>query len=105
MMNESLIGSDQVVVQNEQYIASDMNGETVMMNVESGKYYNLGMVGGRIWELSSSPVSLENIVNTLVAEYDVTYDVCLEQVSEFAGQMFKEGLIEVVAEKDGLRVE
>lgn len=104
-MNKSLIGPDQVIEQNKQYIASDMNGETVMMNVESGKYYNLGMVGGRIWELSSSPVSLQNIVNTLVAEYDVSYEVCLEQVSEFAGQMFKEGLIEVAAEQDGLRVD
>lgn len=103
-MNKSLIGPDQVVVQNKQYIASDMNGETVMMNVESGKYYNLGVVGGRIWELSSSPVSVENIVNILINEYDVDHEVCLQQVSEFAGQMFKEGLIEVEA-AEGQRVE
>ena len=32
-------------------IVSDMGGEKVMLSVNKGKYYNLGEIGGDIWEL------------------------------------------------------
>ena len=33
-------------------IVSDMGGEKVMLSIENGKYYNLGEMGGEIWEFN-----------------------------------------------------
>ncbi|WP_322907494.1 lasso peptide biosynthesis PqqD family chaperone [Paenibacillus campi] len=85
----------QRIVQNQNYIASDMNGEKVMLDVQSGKYYNLGMIGGRIWDLSAQPATVDEIVARLLQEYDVAPELCKQQVSTFIGQMLSEGLVEI----------
>ena len=85
----------QKVTQNKNYIASDMNGEKVMLDVQSGKYYNLGAIGGRIWDLTAQPTTVDGIVDILVQEYEVARDVCVQQVQTFIQQMLNEGLVEV----------
>jgi hypothetical protein len=87
---------EHAIVQAEGYIVSDMNGEKVMMSVDTGKYYNLGRIGGRIWELVALPTTVDRLVDTLTSEYDVERPVCEEQVSGFLRNMQKEALIEVL---------
>ncbi len=87
--------NQQKFIQNKNYIASDMNGEKVMLDVQSGKYYNLGTIGGRIWDLSAQASTVEEIVSRLMEEYEVSQEVCTQQVSTFIGQMLSEGLVEI----------
>ncbi|MFB5760235.1 lasso peptide biosynthesis PqqD family chaperone [Paenibacillus medicaginis] len=79
-------------------LASDMDGDKVMMSIESGKYYNLGKVGGRIWELAISPVTISQIVEALVAEYDIERGLCEQQVITFVAALHKENLIQLEEE-------
>lgn len=83
------------VVQAKGNLVSDMNGEKVMMSIGSGKYYNLGQIGGRIWELIEAQISVEQLVSLLVAEYDIEQALCEVQTTSFLEQMIQEGLIEV----------
>ncbi|ANF95853.1 lasso peptide biosynthesis PqqD family chaperone [Paenibacillus bovis] len=94
-MSKQMMNDTQKITQNSNYIASDMNGEKVMLDIESGKYYNLGAIGGRIWDISEKPVTVDEIVAVLVQEYDVAQDVCKQQVSVFVEKMLQEGLVEV----------
>ncbi|WP_411345354.1 lasso peptide biosynthesis PqqD family chaperone [Paenibacillus sp. WLX1005] len=94
-MTQTELLNNQKITQNKNYIASDMNGEKVMLDVQSGKYYNLGAIGGRIWDLTSQPTTVDGIVDVLVQEYDVPRDVCSQQVQTFIQQMLNEGLVEV----------
>ena len=41
----------QTISQIKGNIVSDMSGEKIMLSIEKGKYYNLGEIGGEIWEL------------------------------------------------------
>lgn len=83
------------VVQAKGNLVSDMNGEKVMMSISSGKYYNLGQIGGRIWELIEVQISVEQLVASLVAEYDIETALCEAQTKSFLEQMIQEGLIEI----------
>ncbi len=74
-------------------IVSDMDGEKVMLSVQSGKYYNLGASGGEIWELMKEPISIEQLVTTLHSRYDIAKTECEEQVIAFLTQLLEEGLI------------
>jgi hypothetical protein len=86
---------EQKVVQSAGSIVSDMDGEKVMFSVNSGKYYNLGRIGGIVWELIASPITLSRLVDELTSSYDVDRTVCEEQVSAFLENLHKEALIEV----------
>ncbi|NRD76973.1 lasso peptide biosynthesis PqqD family chaperone [Bacillus sp. BRMEA1] len=80
-------------VRNEGNILSDMDGEKVMLSIQNGKYYNLGTLGGEIWDLIGEPISIQEIVATLQLMYDVDPAQCEEHVSLFLRQLVDEGLI------------
>ena len=65
----------------------------MMLSIQSGKYYNLGALGGEIWELIKEPISFEKLVTTLQARYDVGQAECEEHVAAFLNQLLEEGLI------------
>ncbi|MFJ7934431.1 lasso peptide biosynthesis PqqD family chaperone [Sporosarcina sp. NPDC096371] len=74
-------------------IVSDMDGEKVMLSIQSGKYYNLGEIGGEIWELLEEPTSIEKLVTTLQSRYDVEQAECEEHVIAFLTQLLDEDLV------------
>ncbi|MFY2249349.1 lasso peptide biosynthesis PqqD family chaperone [Priestia megaterium] len=96
-----MIKSDQilpkhVVIQSEGNIVSDMGNEKVMLNIKNGKYYNLGEIGGEIWESISKPTEVNNLVNHIVKKYDVQTDKCEEEVISFLENLYQESLIKLV---------
>ncbi|WP_338789127.1 lasso peptide biosynthesis PqqD family chaperone [Metabacillus sp. FJAT-53654] len=84
-----------IVSQEEGNIVSDMDGEKVMLNIQNGKYYNLGDIGGDIWDLIKKPTSINHLVNTLTTQYDVNQSECEEQVMSFLKLLNDENLIMV----------
>ncbi|CAI6087137.1 lasso peptide biosynthesis PqqD family chaperone [Cohnella sp. JJ-181] len=98
MMNASFTDhadTEQIVVRAAGNMVSDMNGEKVMFSTQSGKYYNLGRIGGRIWELIAEPVGIGQVVDALAAEYEVERATCEREVGAFLRHMYRESLIEV----------
>ncbi|WP_423409222.1 lasso peptide biosynthesis PqqD family chaperone [Heyndrickxia sp. MSNUG] len=77
-------------------IVSDMDGEKVMLNIDNGNYYNLGEMGGVIWEMIKEPNSVDNLINELLLEYEVEKKDCENQVISFINKLYSEGLISVV---------
>ncbi|MGM1050395.1 MAG: lasso peptide biosynthesis PqqD family chaperone [Bacillota bacterium] len=94
-MSVEFITVDHLIVQSEGFLVSDMDGEKVMLSIENGKYYNLGLIGGRIWELASSPVTIAGMIEQLVTEYEIEPEVCEQQVQAFLKQLVAEGLVQV----------
>jgi hypothetical protein len=83
-----------LVVQKPGNIVTDMDGEKVMMNILNSKYYNLGNNGGRIWELIKAPMSIHELIETLMNEYEVEQSICEEHVLTFLSHLSSEGLID-----------
>lgn len=84
-------------VQNSGNIVSNMNGEKVMLNVNRGKYFNLGKTGGEIWELLKEPTTVKQLVAILTTEYEIDEEECAEQITSFLEVLLKEELIHPVA--------
>ncbi|MDW6156825.1 lasso peptide biosynthesis PqqD family chaperone, partial [Klebsiella pneumoniae] len=70
-----------------------MGGEKVMLNIENGKYYNLGKIGGDIWELIDKTILVSELINNIVAKYDVNKEKCEEEVISFLESMHEERLV------------
>lgn len=94
-MSADIITANELVVQSDGYLVSEMNGEKVMLSIENGKYYNLGQLGGRVWELIATPVSIQDMVKQLVTEYEIEPGECEQQVCSYLQQLAAEGLIQV----------
>ncbi|MGG1629481.1 lasso peptide biosynthesis PqqD family chaperone [Rossellomorea sp. NRS-1567] len=77
-------------------IVSNMNGEMVMLSIYNGKYYNLGEIGGQIWESMKGTTSIDSLIGTLMETYEIEEERCREQVLLFLENLLTEQLIEVV---------
>lgn len=101
MRQKQNISLHHTVVQGEGNIVSDMDGEKVMLSVQNGKYYNLGEMGGAIWDLIEKPTSVKQLITSLMSEYEVEQSRCEQQVISFLELLLEEGLMNV-GEKVGL---
>jgi hypothetical protein len=93
MINTDKLALDNLIVQSQGNVVSNMDGEKVMMSIKNGKYYNLGEIGGRIWELIEKPVSVNTLIANLLLEYTIEQLDCEEQVLTFLDLLNKEELI------------
>ncbi|WP_058301184.1 lasso peptide biosynthesis PqqD family chaperone [Gorillibacterium timonense] len=93
MMNSSPVLPRTVLKQVPGHIVSVMDGETVMLSVQNGKYYNLGEIGGAIWNELAQPIAFEELVERLTAEYEVEPEECSRQVLRFVDMLRNEGLV------------
>ena len=81
------------VQRNPKLLANQMDGEIVMMSIDNGEYYGLDEVGSRIWELMETPVTVHNLVEQLMNEFDVDYDDCLRDTQEFLEDLLEKDLV------------
>jgi hypothetical protein len=95
MIKNQHISLNHSIVQGKGNIVSDMDREKVMLSVKNGKYYNLGEVGGKIWELIWAPISVTHLVTNLISEYDVKQSECEQQVISFLERLLQEDLIHI----------
>ena len=78
---------------NPNIVAAEMDGDFVMMNVESGEYYSIRGSGARIWDLAERPVTESEIVETLCDECEVDESTCRADVRKFLDESLEAGLI------------
>mgnify|MGYP001262783687 FL=1 len=83
-----------VIYRNPTAISSDLDGESVILDMESGKYHSLDTTGTRVWELLEDKISFNDIVLKLMSEYSVEGQQCTTDVKEFINQLIDLGLVE-----------
>ena len=75
-------------------VSRAVDEETVLLNLESGLYFGVDKVGQRIWQLVGDGKTLDRVVDTIVAEYEVEPAQAEGDVLEFAGTLLEKGLLE-----------
>lgn len=98
MNRPAAVNLNTIVLQTENLLTSDLDGETVMMNLERAAYYGLDSTAQRIWNLIASPCRVADLCDQLIAEYAVERASCEQQVCTFLSELNQEGLIQIVTE-------
>lgn len=90
MATDFALSGDSTVVAAGRQVSYSLADEAVVLELGAGVYYSLNPVAARIWELVRTPVTVDEIQRTLLAEYEVDADRCREDVErllrDFAGQ-------------------
>lgn len=62
---------------------TDLAGEKVMIDFETGKYFMIKGVGNDIWDMLQEEITVGEITGRLLSEYEVSEEVCFVSVCEF----------------------
>ena len=89
--------SDVVIAQGDDQVSTVVDGETVLMNVGSGQYYQLDDIGSRIWALIESPIAVGAVCDRLIEAYDVERGACEADVLVLLDRLLANNLIRVAA--------
>lgn len=76
---------------------TDLAGEKVMIDFDSGKYFLIRGAGNDIWDILQSAgdgVTVEEIIDNLMSVYDVAREECESSVNEFLERMRSLGFID-----------
>ncbi len=73
----------------------DLEGELVLLNLNTGVYFGLDPVGTRIWHLLQNQHSLQQVLNTLLLEYEVTEPQCRKDLLDLVAQLLGKELVQV----------
>jgi hypothetical protein len=78
-------------------------GAAAILNSESGQFYSLNEVGGRVWELLREGTTFGAIVDKLCGEYDATPETIGADMERLLAQFAGAGLVLIDGGNDGER--
>jgi hypothetical protein len=77
----------------KEVLSQEVNGETVLLDLEGETYFGLNDVGTRIWQLLKSGQTVAQALSTLSDEYDVSREQLESDVSELLAKLTEAGLV------------
>lgn len=84
-------------VRKQQMPEAELGAQSLaVLDAEKGKYFGLDGTAFRIWQLLEDPISIGELCEKLLGEFDISPDICRVQVREFITQLINEGLISEV---------
>ncbi len=78
---------NKVLKMKKQLNVTDLAGEKVMIDFESGKYFLIKGTGNDIWDMLQNEITPAQIIANLLAEYEVSEEECEAAVMQFLGKM------------------
>lgn len=76
-------------------VASEVDGEMVILNIESGHFFQLNQIGSRIWEALETPMALADLCRAMGDRFDADPETCRRDVTEFVELLSENGLVTV----------
>jgi len=73
-----------------------LDGESVLLNLESERYFGLDATGTRMWELATSQPCIALALEKLQEEYEVEPDVLRDHLIQLLSRLVENGLLQVL---------
>lgn len=86
------IALDSTVAPSDDAVFREMDGESVLLNLETGIYFGLDEVGTRVWRLAADNGSLRAVRDRLVEEYDADPAAIERDLLALADALVSKGL-------------
>ena len=79
----------------ETVFAQEVDGEMVLLDMESENYFGLDEVGTSIWQAMQEKETLQEVFEALLEQYEVEEEMLENDLLEFVGKLVKSGLVKV----------
>src|SRR5215467_12299629 len=84
--------ADRVVVP-QHVLVRFMDRESVLLNLETERYFGLDETGTRMWQLVTAAPNIEVAMQQLLEEYDAEPQVLQSNLTELLGRLVENGLL------------
>jgi hypothetical protein len=89
------ITSDTTVAAATETVSTELDGERVLLNIETGMYHGMNAVGAEIFEHLEQPTSVAELSKVISERYDVDQERAEEDVRAFFDSLLEAELAEV----------
>jgi hypothetical protein len=76
-------------------LLSELDGESVLLNLKTETYFGLDQVGTRMWSLVTTADSIQAAYEALKDEYEVDPDRLRNDLAALLDKLLDQGLLEV----------
>jgi hypothetical protein len=73
----------------------ELDGEAVILNLESGVYFGLDPIGTRIWQLCQEHASLRLVWEAMQREFDESAETLQSDLLAFIDELSTRGLVTI----------
>jgi hypothetical protein len=81
------------VTMSPEVLFRELDGEAVLLDLNTERYYGLDDVGTRIWQLLAEHGDVDTAHNLLLSEYEVDGDTLWQDMADLLGRLAEAGLI------------
>jgi len=89
-----MIEPGQTVGPSSRSACCDLTDEVIILDLPSGVYFGLEGVGSELWHYIQERRTVQQIVDHLTAEYEISREECEAKTIGFLEDLAKHGLIE-----------
>lgn len=89
------ITSDTMVAAAAETVSTELDGERVLLNIETGMYHGMNAVGADIFKLLEQPTSVAELSKAISDRYDVDQERAETDVRTFLDSLLEAELAEV----------
>lgn len=91
-----MVGFENRAVVPAHVLVRQLQGESVLLNLETERYFGLDTTGSRMWELVTSLPNIHTACEKLEEEFDVQPEILREHLGQLLAQLVENGLLTVV---------
>ena len=74
-------------------VSRELDGEAVILNLESGVYFGLDPIGTRIWQLCQEFASIRSVWEAMQKEFDESPETLHADLLAFVDELSTRGLV------------
>ena len=89
------ISFEKKVVIPKDVLVNELQGESVLLNLDNENYYGLDEVGTRMWAVLKESETIQAAYDSLVDEYDVEPEVLRKDLEALIQHLLDEGLVQL----------
>lgn len=82
-----------VAKDSNQIIDRVVDGEALLINLQSGDYFSLNSTGTKVWENIDGSKTVQDLAELVLAEYDGDRDLIVADVLRLVNDLAGEGLV------------
>ena len=86
---------DDRLVQPANVLIRFLDKESVLLNIDTERYFGLDETGTRMWQLVTAAPKIQVAYEQLLDEYDVTPDLLRENLVDLLNRLVENGLLQI----------
>lgn len=91
------LGDGDLISRRASIIAADTVDEAILLDIDSGNFFQLNKSAARIWDLIEQPTSFADLCASLEERFQIGAAECRVDVAHFVGALREQGILIVHA--------